>query len=208
MLFLLLGSLRHARAHLKGSMADQVEQHTTREPALSPSSSGFSWYRDWVLLATVSAILAMDQLTKYLVRTNLLLGESWPDEGFLRLTHGTNSGSAFGLFSAQTPLLIVASLVAIGFLIYFYRTHALPSPLLRFAIGMILGGAVGNLIDRLRAGSVVDFIDVGPWPIFNVADSSIVVGMAILFGVLVLSDQRASAEAGPKSGEPTDSAGR
>ena len=147
----------------------------------------------------------MDQLTKYLVRTNLLLGESWPDEGFLRLTHGTNSGSAFGLFSSLTPLLIVASLVAIGFLIYFYRTHALPRPLLRFAIGMILGGAVGNLIDRLRVGSVVDFIDVGPWPIFNVADSSIVVGMALLFGVLVLSDQRASADAGSEPEESTDS---
>ncbi len=189
-------------------MADQVEQHMTREPALSPPRNGFSWYRDWVLLATAPAVLAVDQLTKYLVRTNLFLGKSWPDEGFFRLTHGTNSGSAFGLFSAQTPLLIVASLVAIGFLIYFYRTHALPNPLLRFAIGMILGGAVGNLIDRLRVGSVVDFIDVGPWPIFNMADSSIVVGMVVLFGVLVLSDQRASTDAGPESGESTDSAGR
>ena len=167
----------------------------TREPALSPPRNGFSWYRDWVLLATAPAVLAVDQLTKYLVRTNLFLGKSWPDEGFFRLTHGTNSGSAFGLFSAQTPLLIVASLVAIGFLIYFYRTHALPNPLLRFAIGMILGGAVGNLIDRLRFGAVADFLDVHAfgyhWPAFNAADSAITVGaIVVILESLFVRDEK------------------
>ena len=67
--------------------------------------------------------------------------------------------------------------LAIGFLYYFYRTQALPSRLLRLAIGLQLGGAFGNLVDRLRAGAVVDFIDVGAWPVFNLADSAIVVGM-------------------------------
>ena len=75
-------------------------------------------------------------------------------------------------FPNQTTLLIVVSLVAIGFLFYFYRAHAMPSLVLRFAIGLQLGGAFGNLIDRVLNGEVVDFIDVGPWPIFNLADSS------------------------------------
>jgi signal peptidase II len=94
-------------------------------------------------------------------------------------------------------LLIVASAFAIGFLVYFYRTHAMPRRLLRFAIGLQLGGAFGNLFDRVRDGAVVDFIDVGPWPIFNLADSSIVVGMAILIGVLVLADEGSEKELRP-----------
>jgi signal peptidase II len=143
-----------------------------------------------VLLPTIPAVLAMDQLSKHLIRINLTPGQSWPTDGLLRLTHATNSGSAFGLFTGQTPILIVASLVAIAFLVYFYRTRALPSLWLRFAIGLHLGGAFGNLIDRLRAGEVVDFIDLGWWPIFNLADSSIVVGMILLIGVLVLGDDR------------------
>jgi signal peptidase II len=147
-----------------------------------------TWYADRVLLGAIVAVLVVDQLTKYLVRTNMALGDSWPAEGLFRLTYGTNSGSAFGLFPNQTVPLIAASLIAIGFLAYFYRTQARPTSILRLAIGLQLGGAFGNLSDRLREGSVVDFIDVGWWPIFNVADSSIVVGMAVLIGVLVLAD--------------------
>ncbi len=161
-----------------------------------------AWYREWVLLLSVSGVLAVDQLSKYLVRTNMRLGESWPSEGLFRLTHGTNSGSAFGLFPNQTVLLAVASVVAIGFLVYFYRVHAMPRALLRFAIGLQLGGALGNLIDRLRTGAVVDFIDVGAWPIFNLADSSIVVGMALLVGILVLADAGSQTQA-----EPEDASG-
>ena len=146
------------------------------------------WYRDRVLLSTIVAVLAADQFSKYLVRANMLLGESWPSDGFFRLTHGTNSGSAFGLLPNQTVLLTVASVAAIGFLVYFYRVYAMPRPLLRLAIGLQLGGALGNLIDRVRDGKVVDFIDVGAWPIFNLADSSIVVGMTMLFGILLLAD--------------------
>ncbi len=145
------------------------------------------WYRDRVLLLTVPAVLAIDQLTKYLVRTNLRVGESWPGEGIFRITHGLNTGTAFGLFPNQTLLLIIASFIAIGFLFYFYRTHALPSRLLRLAIGLQLGGAFGNLLDRLRTGAVVDFIGLGWWPIFNLADSSIVIGMSLLVAIMVLS---------------------
>ncbi len=148
------------------------------------------WLIDWLLILTVVGALGLDQISKQIVRSTLRLGEAWPADGFVRLKHATNSGSAFGLFQDQTMLLIAASFLAVGFLIYFYRTHAAPRRLLRFAIGLQLGGAVGNLFDRMRDGAVVDFIDVGPWPIFNLADSSIVVGMAILIGLLILKDGR------------------
>ena len=162
------------------------------------------WYRDLLLLLTVLVVLLADQISKYLVKTNLGLGVSWPENGLLRLTHGTNSGSAFGLFADQTPILIVASVIAIGFLVYFYKAYMLPSPMLRFAIGLLLGGAIGNLVDRLRAGTVVDFIDFGWWPIFNLADSSIVVGMVLLIGLLILGYGESSSDVRPSSGRLRD----
>jgi len=181
-------------------MVEIPESRSSGASSAIVSRSKLSWYRDWLLILTISSVVAVDQLTKYLVKTNLRLGESWPAEGLIRLTHGTNTGSAFGLFTNQTPMLIVASIVAITFLIYFYRTHALPRRLLRVAIGLQLGGAVGNLTDRLLDGAVVDFIDVGWWPIFNIADSSIMVGLTVLIGVLVLGDVESSPRAGVESG--------
>ncbi len=138
-----------------------------------------------LLIATASAAFGADQLTKYLVRANLSLGESWPAEGFFRLTYGTNSGTAFGLFPQQTVILTIASVVAIGFIIYFYKAHGGQTRLSRLTVGLLLGGAFGNLFDRLAAGEVTDFIDVGPWPIFNIADSSIVVGITLLIAGLL-----------------------
>ena len=190
-------------------MVETPEQNTHEGPAGPPLRAGRSWYWDRVLLPTIPAVLVLDQLSKYLIRVNMELGESWPAAGLLRLTYGTNTGSAFGLFPNQTLILIVASVIAIGFLVYFYRTYALPKPLLRFAIGLQLGGAIGNLIDRLRAGEVVDFIDVGRWPIFNLADSAIVIGMTLLVGILFLGSPRSpSAPKWPEELSDSDSAGR
>jgi signal peptidase II len=149
-----------------------------------------AWFRDMLLPATIIVVFIADQLSKYAITSTLALHESWPAEGFFRITHGTNTGTAFGLFPNQTAVLVVLSLFAIAFLVYFYRTEALSSRLLRFAIGLQLGGAFGNLVDRVRAGEVVDFIDVGWWPIFNLADSSIVVGIAVLMSVVVLGSDR------------------
>ncbi|MBM3949573.1 MAG: signal peptidase II [SAR202 cluster bacterium] len=181
------------------------EQVTQRPEAESPKAGGRSdwWsgiFTDWVLSATWGAVFGLDQLTKYLVRANLRLGESWPAEGFARITHGTNTGTIFGLFSGQTVLLTVLSFGAIAFLFYFYRTHALPSPFLRFAIGLLLGGAFGNLLDRLRMGTVTDFVDIGPWPIFNVADSSIVVGIALMVTLSVFTTK--TEQPGQKANAP------
>ncbi len=142
-----------------------------------------------------------DQLSKLFIKTNFQLGQSWPHEGFLRLTYATNTGTAFGLLRNQTMFLILASIIAVGFLVYFYRTHAVVRPVLRLSIGLQLGGAFGNLIDRLTEGAVVDFIDVGWWPIFNIADSSIVVGMTILIVTLLFFDRTPEDEEKLKAGK-------
>ena len=123
------------------------------------------------------AALVTDQLSKYLVLTNMYPGQSIPESGFFRLTYVTNTGSAFGLFPNQTLFLIVASFLGIGILLVFYHIHRVSSSILRISLGLQLGGAIGNLMDRLRLGYVVDFLDVGAWPVFNLADSAIVVGL-------------------------------
>ena len=164
-------------------------QETSPQPDSQSGSGPTSLFRDKILLGTVIGAFVLDQVSKRIITSWLQLGESWPSEGFFRITYGTNSGTAFGLFPNHTTLLIVVSLVAIGFLFYFYRAHAMPSLVLRFAIGLQLGGAFGNLIDRVLNGKVVDFIDVGPWPIFNLADSSIVVGIFILMAVFLLTKE-------------------
>ena len=154
----------------------------------------WTWRRDWILVVTIVAVFVADQLTKFVIKGTLRLGESWPSEGFVRITHGANTGTAFGLLPNQTLFLIFASIIAIGFLVYFYRAYAMPRPILRLAIGLQLGGAFGNLLDRVAFGAVTDFIDVGWWPIFNIADSSICIGMATLIIVLLLFDRRPEAD--------------
>ena len=155
--------------------------------ASTPRQTPVALFRDWLLLVPLVGVIVLDQATKQIVKSNLDLYEAWPTEGFFRIVYRTNSGTAFGLFPGQTVTLILLSVFAIGFLFYFYRTRALSYPMLRLALGLQLGGAVGNLIDRLRHGAVVDFIDVGPWPTFNVADSSIVVGIFLLAVMLAFS---------------------
>ena len=135
-------------------------------------------------------VLALDQVTKLVVITYLNLGQSWPLEGAFRFTYATNTGSAFSLFQDRTLFLIVASFIAILFLLYFYKIQSKPGLVLRLAIGLQLGGAFGNLIDRIWRGAVIDFLDVGWWPIFNVADSSVVVGMVALVYVLLTGKGR------------------
>lgn len=151
----------------------------------SNSHSKKRWYFDSLLFMIGGLVLALDQVTKLVVSIYLNLGESWPSEGFFRFTYATNTGSAFSLFQDQTLFLIVASFIAILFLLYFYKIQSKPGLVLRIAIGLQLGGAFGNLIDRIWRGAVIDFLDVGWWPIFNVADSSVVVGMIALVYVLL-----------------------
>ena len=142
------------------------------------------WRRNVGFFLATLLIIASDQLSKLWVRSNLALGQSLPETGFFRLTRVHNTGAAFGLFRGQSfPLTIVAlvgvaALLAYGLFIY-RRFPYLDNMLGRSALGLILGGTVGNLIDRLYFGYVTDFIDIGIWPAFNVADSAIVVGVII-----------------------------
>lgn len=126
------------------------------------------------------ATLALDQGSKYLVSARLAPGESIPAQGLARITYVFNTGSAFGFFPGQTLFLTFASLIGVVVLLLFYRSHILREWPLRLSIALMLGGALGNLVDRVRLGYVVDFIDVGWWPVFNLADSSIVIGIMLL----------------------------
>ena len=135
--------------------------------------------RNLYVLALVAGALALDQLTKRVVVQSLALGESWPAEGFFRITRVANTGSAFGLFGGHNMLLTAASILGVAVILWFMRASG-ESMIVRTSLGLMLAGAVGNLIDRISFGYVVDFIDVGPWYIFNVADSAIVIGVAAL----------------------------
>ncbi len=107
-----------------------------------------------------------------------------PEAGFFRLTHVQNTGAAFGLFHGQTlPLIVVASVGVVVLFLYAFllrrRFPLLDNWLVNSALGLVLGGTIGNLIDRLRFGYVTDFIDIGFWPAFNIADSAVTVGIII-----------------------------
>ncbi len=160
-----------------------------------------------VALAAV-ALFALDQVTKAVVVQTLARGASWPVDGFFRITHIGNTGSAFGLFDSQNGVLAVLSVLGIGVLVLFYRSHPSPGLLVRLSLGLMLAGAFGNLTDRLVRGYVTDFIDIGPWYIFNVADASIVTGVIIL-AVTILrgGPEPAAAEPEPpETGEPVAAA--
>ncbi len=151
--------------------------------------------RNALFLLIAALIVAADQLSKVWIKSILAVGQSLPDTGFPRLTHIKNTGAAFGLFQGQSFALTIVAFVGAAFLLAFafiiYRKFPfLDSKLGRSALGLILGGTIGNLIDRLRFGYVTDFIDVGFWPTFNIADSAVVIG-TILFALSLLPLARA-----------------
>jgi len=152
--------------------------------------------RNAVFFFTALLIVVADQLSKIWIRTNLAVGQSLPEVGFLQLTHINNTGAAFGLFQGQVFPLTIASFIGVALILsyvffYYRRFPLLDNWLAWMGLSLILGGTAGNLIDRLRFGHVTDFIDFGFWPAFNVADSSVVVGV-IIFAYSLLSLARAS----------------
>jgi signal peptidase II len=136
------------------------------------------------LLGVAVLVLILDQLTKVWVTVALPEGGWWsPLPGLwrvLRVTHITNSGAAFGIFPNQGNFFILIAVVVVLAIVLYYRHLPAGGWLVRLSLGLQLGGAIGNLLDRLRYGYVVDFIDIGFWPIFNLADASIVTGVIIL----------------------------
>ena len=148
-----------------------------------------SWYKDWLFYTLVIGVFVFDQVTNAIIRSSLSLGDSWPEEGIFRIVHGLNTGSAFGLFAGFTNLLVVASIIGIVFILFVFLKQNNSVIWLRLSLGLIVGGALGNLFDRVKDGAVVDFISVGWWPAFNIADSSISVGMCLLLVTMLLGEK-------------------
>ena len=147
---------------------------------------------------TAALVLAADQITKSFVLHHLAPDESMPAIPhllwwtFVRNTHG-----AFGLFGNQAWLLIGMAIVVLGIFWLAFRDAARDSRLIQMAFGAIVGGAIGNIIDRLHFHYVVDFIDLRWWPVFNVADSCITIGVAILVLATLRRDMRARVRSSP-----------
>jgi signal peptidase II len=144
--------------------------------------------RDYAgLFAVAGIIIALDQWTKTLVRTMILPDEMWLPDGlnwllpYARIINWHNTGAAFGIFQGYSWVFTVLAFIVAGLIIYYYPHVDAVDWWLKLAMGMQMGGALGNVIDRLtQEGRVTDFISVGTFPVFNVADSSISVGVAIL----------------------------
>ncbi|MCZ7625811.1 MAG: signal peptidase II [Candidatus Methylomirabilota bacterium] len=158
--------------------------------------------------AVALAVVALDQISKLWIQATIPLGHSIPlIPDFFAIVHVLNPGAAFGLLAAQAagvrnPFFIGISLLAIGFILYYRHRRLDDHPLASLGLSLILGGAVGNLTDRLRIGMVVDFIDVHyyqyHWPAFNVADSGITIGVSLMMLTLIL-DERRGRHRGPAS---------
>ena len=141
----------------------------------------------WQIVVIAAVIVLLDQWTKGLVRANIPLGGTWLPESlewlspYARIMHWYNTGAAFGLFKDGSMVFTVLAFLVIGLILYYYPQVEGADWSLRLAMSMQLGGAIGNLTDRLTIGHVTDFISVGTFPVFNVADASISVGAAVLF---------------------------
>ena len=151
-----------------------------------------SW-RDVVFATVALVVVVADQLVKAWIRAHLVAGQSLFDAGFFQVIHVQNTGAAFGIFKEHTSAIIVIVFIEILVLLlvaFFLRSRlsSFDGMPVRVGLGLILGGAIGNQIDRLRLGYVTDFLDFKVWPAFNVADASAVVGAIIVaFAILFLA---------------------
>ncbi|MER3457668.1 MAG: signal peptidase II [Chloroflexota bacterium] len=160
------------------------------------------WDRAGLLLVAAITLL-LDQATKALVVRFLSPAQTWNFSPLLArwvsITYVTNTGAAFGLFPDQGFFFIIVALVVVAVIILYYRRLPAGQWLIRLALGLQLGGALGNLLDRLRYGYVVDFVDLNfwplkEWPVFNVADASIVLGVVLLALTILQEESHARAD--------------
>jgi len=148
--------------------------------------------QDLTFFLIAVSVFALDQVTKAIIRATIDPGEAWPDRDWvLNIVNVSNSGAAFGILKGQTVFLVVTSLIGVAAIVLYYVFPPLEHGLLRVALGLQLGGAAGNMLDRIRTGEVTDFINFDFWPAFNVADSSIFIGVATIIGFfLVIEGER------------------
>ena len=170
--------------------------------------------RYWPIATIAALIVALDQWTKWLVRVNIPDGGVWLPESlgwlspYARIVHWHNTGAAFGMFQDASMVFTVLAFIVIAAIIYYYPHVENSDWSLRLAMSMQLGGAIGNLIDRLTLGRVTDFISIGTFPVFNIADASISVGAAVLLlGVWLMErsekKEKAKMMASDQTGETT-----
>lgn len=154
-----------------------------------------STLKKYLLLAGIAgAIVALDQFTKSLVRNSLAVGETWmPWEWlapFARVIHWQNDGVVFGLFQGVGDMFAVLTALVVVAIVYFYPRIPESEKPLRIALAMQAGGAIGNLVDRVTIGHVTDFVSLGNFPVFNMADSSITLGVVVLLIGLYFDERR------------------
>ena len=138
-----------------------------------------------IVFSTALLIIFLDQLTKFLVKQNFQLNQSIPIiNNILHLTYITNTGSAFGLFKGLNLIFVLFSIIVIVVIFYYLKKIIRNEKLLQFSVGLLLGGTIGNLIDRLFYGAVIDFIDFRVWPVFNIADSAVTISVMLLIILL------------------------
>jgi signal peptidase II len=157
--------------------------------ASAPANVRVAAFAKVVVVAAV--VVGLDQLTKHLIRTGIDVGDSHKFFLGIKLVHVRNTGVAFSLFSGGGTVVLVFTLVALGVLLAYFTVR--PSrPWLWLPTGLLIGGALGNLIDRIAHGAVTDFVKLPLWPAFNVADMAITVGVITL--LLVLEGPRGNAQ--------------
>ncbi len=167
-----------------GSSTNALRPISSAERRLGAGAS------QWAALTVIaSAAVIADQLTKAIVSARLPLGEAVANIGPFSIHHVQNSGIAFGLFAESTTAVIVLTAAAVTAMVVFFGRTAQQHPLLPVSLGLVIGGSVSNLIDRVRLGHVTDFLDFAYWPAFNLADTFIVVGVGLLFLSFVASDR-------------------
>ena len=184
---------------------------TTAAQPTRPRPSAFP-----TIIGLAAIIFGLDQVTKFLVLKNIPLGQSWdyfPGLARLfRITFIQNTGAAFGMFPQMGTILMAVAAIVVVAIIIFHHHLPVENIWIRLSLGLQLGGAMGNMIDRVIHGFVVDFVDIGFWPIFNVADAAIVTGVSILAyflwdeeddGEQPASQATQKADAAPKMDEPS-----
>lgn len=150
------------------------------------------------LLIIAGGMIALDQWTKDLVRKNLPFGEIWSPADWLtpyaRIVHWKNTGAAFGMMQGYGLVFTILAFLVAGAIVYYYPQISRKDWYLRLAMGLMLAGALGNVIDRLAFGQVTDFISIGNFAVFNIADASISIGVAILLIGMWWNDRHGTIE--------------
>ena len=167
-----------------GARTDGLAPVSVARRSLAASSTS------WLGLGVISLVAVIaDQMTKQLVVSTLRLDHGVHVLGPLSINHVQNSGIAFGLFSSATAAVVALTTVAVAWMLLFFARSGGRHPVLPVALGLLIGGSLSNLLDRVRLGHVTDFLDLRYWPAFNLADSFIVLGVAILLVALVSADR-------------------